>query len=250
MDPRSLLLAFFAFLFALGTGLFYYGFRMILRQRAVENTPKAKTRSLPMGQVAVEGTIETFAEITEAPFSRIPCVFFSYDLQREFEYRDRDGHIRRGWKQLDAGQWSVPFFVRDDTGRVLLDPKGAEFDIDADISLREILADEMPPYVAARTAVPRAEKLRYTERVLRAGDAVYALGFAGDNPHIADTTQTEASGDKMIQARPGSLFIVADKPPNVLIAGTRMMSKIAAYAGVGLMTVGFVGSIYAIYAKL
>jgi len=235
-----------ALLLVAGLPAFAYGFRLLRRKRAIEDTPTSKIRSVAMGNVEVEGTARTFEEITQAPFSGTPCLYFSYRIEERYTYRDENKVEHEGWKQIDASNWSVPFFIEDETGKILIDVKGAEFEVEERLSQKPLLEPDIPPGVAIRISLPRRGILRYTERFIRPGDHVYALGFAGDNPHHVDASQETVDSGKMIQARQGSLFIVADKSQKVLLAGAGIMAKLAIGGGAAFILIGLLGVIYAL----
>ena len=180
----------YAFIFfIIGLFVFANGFILLRRKRLVENTPTAKARSAPMGRVEVSGAIVPFQEITIAPFSGQQCVYFRYSLEERYEIKDKHGDRRYSWKTIDSGKWSVPFFVQDETGKILVDPKGAEVETAAD-RIKEIIAEAaLPEIISKRISLPRRDILRFTERYIKPGEQLFVLGFAGDNPHRAETTR-------------------------------------------------------------
>src|SRR3989344_4505772 len=66
-------------------------------------------------------------KIMESPFSGKQCVWYRYTVE---EYRTTGKH--HYWATVKNGDSGVPFFVKDETGSVLVNPKGAEADIPMD----------------------------------------------------------------------------------------------------------------------
>jgi len=228
-----------------GLILFFNGFRLLKKSRLVKDTPTSKIRSLAMGRAEVFGTIVPFQEITMAPFSGTPCVYFRYSLEKQYERRDKQGRVHEEWRQIDSGRWSVPFFVQDETGKVLVDPKNAEVDTPADRANMPILGLELPPNILARTSPDRHALLRYSESYIRPDEQLYVLGFAGDNPHIADTSQDTAAGDKMIQYRDGEPFFVSSQHQEAVATYSASAGRQSIVAGAILAAAGLIAAIYA-----
>ena len=180
------------------------------------------------------------------PFSATPCVFFRYQLERQHEWRDKNGEVHRRWDTLDFGHWGVPFFIQDESGKILVDPKGAGVDTSQDRANWPLLTLEVPPNVAARVSLGKYDVLRYSESFIKPGETLYVLGFAGDNPHVADTSQDTAAGDKMIQARKGEPFYISDKRQEDIVAYDASASRQSIVAGAVLGALGLMAAIYAL----
>jgi hypothetical protein len=106
----------------LGGGAFLlFGFVLLRRRRLIENVPTSRIRSVAMGFAEVAGLAKPKATVA-APFSGIPCVYFRYEVEEE-RSRGRGG---RTWVTIERGDSGVPFHLQDTTGRILVDPAGAE----------------------------------------------------------------------------------------------------------------------------
>lgn len=100
------------------TGLcFLGGFHFLKLKRHVENTPTSKTRSLSMGLVELQGrAVRKYALVS--PVGQLPCVYY-----RLRKYR-RDS--KNNWRLSDVtDSGHVPFYLEDETGKVIIDPDGA-----------------------------------------------------------------------------------------------------------------------------
>jgi len=230
----------------IGLSLFFNGFRIMKKKRLIENTPTSKTRSVAMGRAEIHGTIVPFQEITMSPFSATPCVYFRYSLERQHEWRDKNGKVHQRWDNIDSGRWSVPFYVQDDSGKILVDPKRAQVDTGRDRVNWPLLTLEVPPNVASRVSLGKYDVLRYSESFIRPGETLYVLGFAGDNPHVADTSQDSAAGDKMIQHRAGEPFYISDQRQEDILTYNASASRQSIVAGAVLGAAGLLAAIYAL----
>ena len=144
---------------AVGGGLILYGFTVLHEKRLVEDVPASKVRSVAMGLAEVKGAARTKAPLA-SPITGLPCVYYRYLIEEE-----RSGS--RGndrWVTIDKGESTQPFYVEDETGRILVDPSGAETILRQDY--RSIQRD----------GGWLSKRRRYTEWHLVPGERVYVLG--------------------------------------------------------------------------
>lgn len=66
--------------------------------------------------------------VVRSPFTDTPCLVCRWSVQ-EYDPDAPDLFEGSDWREVDAGERSVPFYVEDATGRVLLDPDGASLEL-------------------------------------------------------------------------------------------------------------------------
>ena len=107
-----------------GIYIFIKGFRDFRKYRVIADTPAVPIRSVPMGFVEIRGRAQGEKTVL-SPVSHTPC--FTYQVVIERWKTDSDG----------GGQWvhhrtdvdGVGFYLVDATGRILVTPRQAEFDL-------------------------------------------------------------------------------------------------------------------------
>jgi len=105
----------------LGAGLFAYGFILYRRYQRLQDTPRTTARAVAMGFVHVHG--KTVAgETLQSPITKVPCCYYSCSIEH-WEKR------RKRWISISRDTRFCPFYVDDGTGRVLVNPAGARFDL-------------------------------------------------------------------------------------------------------------------------
>ena len=112
--------------FGIGLLLFFRGFRSYRRYRLLADTPRVRARAAAMGLVEVEGLTKSTGEMIASPVSGIPCLY--YQVEIEAEKIDKDGRITWGRAVKDAK--GVKFYLEDSTGEILVDPAGADLDLE------------------------------------------------------------------------------------------------------------------------
>ncbi|MBI2445906.1 hypothetical protein HYV43_05960 [Candidatus Micrarchaeota archaeon] len=205
-----------ALLFGLGIGLVLlaFGFKRLGLKQRIENTPTSKVRSIAMGPVEVSGRVVPSEDgLLEAPFTGSPCVYYHYKVE---EYR---GGKNESWQTVASGVQSKRFFLRDETGDVLVDCQGAEVDLPHDFLQvgRQDPPERIQTFMASKKLSHEGwfglnKEMRYTEWHLAPDDGVFVTGTAGDNPFVAEGTAVEGVKDVLISKGGGSNpFYVSDK---------------------------------------
>lgn len=112
--------------FGLGLFLFFKGFSSYRRYRLLADMPRAAARSASMGLVEVEGITKRGAEFVTSPVSGIPCLYYKVEI--EAEKVDKEG--RASWSSLATDLKGVRFYLEDSSGEILVDPTGADLDLE------------------------------------------------------------------------------------------------------------------------
>ena len=111
--PAVLLLCAFVS-FVLGALLFVWAFRLYVLFVRVRNRPVAKTASISLGLVALEGKVQPASGLLRHPLTDEPCVYYA---------------------GADVDHPEARFYLVDDSGRVLIDPRLAVLFSDDGVSV-------------------------------------------------------------------------------------------------------------------
>jgi hypothetical protein len=172
--------------FCVGIYLFVRGFRLLQRRHLILNTPVSKIRSASMGMVELSGlAVGPFTMV--APITARPCYFHRTIV---WEWK-REGRSSK-WVKVAAECKHVPFFLDDNTGKVMVDPRGADLDLHRDF--QEQFCDsffttkeEAPPNVRdflSRHGISTTNKIKVEEFCIKPKNALFLLGSLDDNPGI------------------------------------------------------------------
>jgi hypothetical protein len=106
------------------------------RRRLIDNLPTSKTQGVFIGLVELKGTAECEQPLTSY-LAEAPCVYYSYDIEERWSRlvtvteSDGKGGTRTvtrqesGWTTVASRIESTAFYVKDDTGVLLVRPEGA-----------------------------------------------------------------------------------------------------------------------------
>jgi Zn-finger nucleic acid-binding protein len=216
-----------------GLGLFVYGWMVHQRKRLIESIPTSTIRSLALGLVEISGQAQPEERLLSAPFSGLPCVFFSYAVE---EHVGSGKHAR--WEAIAKGTSEQPFFVSDTTGQVLVMPLGAELILPDERTYRNDWLGELPPATIAglnRLGISTErwtgdKTLRCRETSLQPEEQVYVLGTAHE--HLGATELVENSARLYIGSSRDHEFIISDRSEKDLLS--RLHWQVLAYGAGGL----------------
>ncbi len=165
----------------------------------IEDIPTSKIRSLAMGLVEVFGEVVGAGGKTyKGPFSGKDCVYCFWGIEEHYRTRKNSD-----WYPVKGGHYLADhFFIKDDTGIVLVDPKGAAMSTSSFET--ETLSPEIIDFIE-RQGVSithpdgKTKKIRVLESYIATSDKVYVMGTAGNNPFVKDGAALTNEAGIMIQ---------------------------------------------------
>src|SRR3989475_5153391 len=170
-----------------GLYLFYRGFRLLQRKRLILNTPTSKIHSASLGLVEISG-LATGPYTMPAPITAIPCYY-----ARTVGWQWKQQGKNRQWVKFADESRHVPFYLDDNTGRMLIDPQGAEMEIHCDFkeeyngSSLFSTSKDIPQTVSgflARHAITDDRKVKIEEYCIKPKNALFVLGTLTENPGL------------------------------------------------------------------
>ena len=220
-----------------GAVVWLRGMRILRRRRLIENTPTSKCKAVVPGLLEVEGRAVGASSIF-SPIVGQPCYCSRLVMER------RDGN---NWLESYEEAVAAPFYVEDETGRVRVEPSGAELDLHEDaqfeihygqVSAWRFLPEERrkkagnvaaryKEYCAAHNlTLPEKDRIRVTERNLRPESKVYVLGTANLTPG------SEQAGDRIqVRRQRGNPFFVAESSQKEVLQALHTSVKPSLYGG-------------------
>jgi hypothetical protein len=171
--------------------LFIQGFRLLQRRRLILDTPVSKIRSAALGMVELSGlAVGPYTMV--APVTVRPCYYYR-TVVREWK---QSGKNKR-WVKVAAECMHVPFFLDDNTAKVMVDPRGADLDLHRDFEQEFsdsifTTKEEVPGNVRSflsRHGVSTTNKIKVEEFCIKPKNALFVLGTLDENPGLDLTPQ-------------------------------------------------------------
>ena len=114
-------LLFVALAFVGALAIIYWGFQTYRFGRVISDTPPEPVRSVAMGRTEVNGQILPYQRVYDQPFTEGRCVYGEYKVREYKEYPNDDDKDDR-WETVDSGSFGCPFYIDDETGKILVEP--------------------------------------------------------------------------------------------------------------------------------
>jgi hypothetical protein len=264
-------LAIIGLFLTLGWLLAYAGVNRYRQRSLVADTPTSKVRSLAMGRVELEGTVEPLGETFPAPFSGQECVLYRYSIEQYYE----DDHGNDEWQPAESGVQIRAFYLNDGTGRVMVGPANANLDVRTNVyevgageadppAVREFLRNRHARFDEHRTGglamvghatfdveadgmrvgdasqiIQDGHRRRYVEEVLLVGEEVYVFGKAKERPGMS--APDNAANVIVEDADDIPTFTISHRSEEeVLDYSLRLVASLVAF-GLALVVFAFVG---------
>ena len=185
--------------FGVGIGLFIYGFRLLQRRRLILDTPASKIRSASMGLAEISG-LAVGPYVMVAPITARPCYYY-----RTLVWEWKQCGKNKQWVKVAGESMHVPFFIDDNTGRMLVDPRGADLDLHRDFeqefcdsffTTKEPAPDGVRAFLA-RHGVATSNKIKVQEFCIKPKNSLFVLGTVAENPGIEVTSEPILDGQPM-----------------------------------------------------
>jgi hypothetical protein len=181
------------------------------RRHLILDTPFSKIRSASMGMVELSGlAVGPYTMI--APLSARPCYYYR-TLVWEWKRQGRSNQ----WVKVAAECKHLPFFLDDNTARVLVDPRGADLDIHCDF--KEEFSDALfttkdpPPGTVraflGRHGVETSNKIKVEEYCIKPKNSLFILGSLADNPGIEVMAQPICEEESLLSTPQNALLSLA-----------------------------------------
>jgi hypothetical protein len=177
----------------IGVYLFARGFGLLQRKRLILNIPRSSVRGAALGLIEISGKVAGPYTLI-APLSEEECFYY-----RSVARMSEDSQRAPRGKSLAEETLCVPLFLDDGSGRLLVDPRGA------DMQLIPLLHDEIsqspvPDYMRGfleRHGISTEYPVTLEEYCIRPGDTLFVLGTLQENPgfeEISESSQHENAG--------------------------------------------------------
>lgn len=206
-----------------GLYLFYRGFRLLQRKRLILNTPQSKIRSASMGLVEINGLAKG-PHVINSPLKQLSCYYYR-SIAWQFQQRGKNSE----WVKVAEESLHVPFYVDDGSGKLLVDPNGADMDLHCDLHEeynRSVLLSgpEMPSSVytfLSRHGVDSSRRIKVEERCIAPNNALFILGTLSQNPglDVSVVPMWAAQTAQKIVRLPAPSILANQKPQIVQLSG-------------------------------
>ncbi len=201
----------------LGIITFFTGFKTWNKFKKIADMSTSKTRSMAAGLVELNGTAVPIKPVI-SPVSGKPCVY--YRVEHQSYVRSKHGG---SWVTTTVDTGFEKFLLKDDAGKVEVDPENADVDIPS---------DNIKYY--------RLHSKRDIEYYLAPGDNVFVLGTAKIKPGVKSAKNEE---NFLISKGEGDPFYyISDKKETDVQKHLSTSAKWQVYGGgiIFILSIGYI----------
>jgi hypothetical protein len=218
-------------------------FRAGRKRRLIDNLPTSKTSGIFIGFVEVKGTAESAQPLTSF-LAETACVHYAWTVAEHWSrtvtesYTDSKGQRRTrtrhesGWKQVAGGGETIPFYLQDDCGVVLVQPDGAK--MEPATMFEQTCGRDNPLYYAkgpASAVMNSDHRRRFVEVGIPLKTSLYVVGQARERRDIVAPEIAADAG--------APLFLISTRTEEQVSRGMKWGARLWAILGF-IAAVGFV----------
>lgn len=162
------------------SGMFFGLYVTSLRhRRLMEDLPTSKTTGVFIGLVELKGTAETDQPII-APFSGKRCVYCKWSVSEEHKVSGNSSDDDKlAWEELDSGSSDEEsFYLRDDEGRILVHPKGAEIETVESFSEKVDKSSSIYEWNDLPELSRSTHQRQFKEEIIELNAPIYLMGYS------------------------------------------------------------------------
>ena len=158
-----------------GIFLFFRGFPFLKRKRLIQNTPTSTIRGAALGAVEVSGTVVGPYTLI-SPLSEADCFYYHAVAKSTGEEE----------KKVAEEVLYAPFFLDDGTGRLMVDPRGAEMELrpSVDEEYSPATGDAFTRHFLVRRGLSSTAPATLQEYCIRPGDHLFVHATLRENPGL------------------------------------------------------------------
>jgi hypothetical protein len=164
----------------IGVSFFFRGFPFLKRKHLIQDTPTSTVRGASIGAVEVSGTVVGPYTLI-SPLSEADCLYY-HAIARGSSGEEKNAKEETLY---------VPFFLDDGTGRVMVDPRGAEIELQpsVDDEYSPSSGDAFTRHFLVRHGISSEYPAHLQEYCIRPGDQLFVLGRLQENPGLESATE-------------------------------------------------------------
>lgn len=226
-----------------GIIFFIRGLKWFKERRIIEDIPASKIEAIAMGPVEINGkALPVGNSVFKGPFTGKDCVHYRVTVEKLVS----SGRSSR-WVLVKAENVGDYFYLKDETGQVLVTTAQAELQMPEDYDWTSRFAREMPEGVSKYVAQNNIQTkdlihinytMRFREYDIDVGQELFVFGTAGKNILRRDYEGTEKSDIMMLQkGTENQPFLISEHSKKEEI-GLLKRNSILGILGGGALTVG------------
>jgi hypothetical protein len=217
--------------FVIGVVIFYTGLSALFLKRLIENIPTSKVGSAALGLVEVCGIVVPCGKCLTSPFTEKDCVCYACTVEE---------WAGNKWDKVISEESRTRFYLKDDTGSLLVDPKKGRIDVPASYDICSGSSKDPPRSVLEflkRNGLKHDDflggnkNMRFREHCIAPGETLYIMGTAKTDSETSPATH-------MINAcQNEKTFIISNSPEKKILKRLNRSFYLRIFGGASLSVI-------------
>jgi E3 Ubiquitin ligase len=171
-----------------GMFLFIRGFRLLRRKRWIEDTPVSRISAAALGRLKLFGRAAGPYTLI-SPLAQVDCYYYRVEARDTGDSREEKGTESHAEETI-----FTPLFIEDETGRMLVDPRGAELEIPSEYeeAIETESMSECARRFLLRHGLSTLGNITVTEFAIKPGDPMVVMGTLTENQLDAAETSRQS----------------------------------------------------------
>ena len=222
----------------------FFALRAAKRQRLIDNLPTSKTSGVFIGLVELKGTAEAEKPLT-GRLTGQNCVYYRWNVDEHWSrtvtetYTDEKGQTQTrtrtesGWTTVASGGEEIPFYLKDDSGIVQVQPSKAKVEPATTMDHTCGISDPLYYGKGPAGAIGNSDfRRRFIERAIALHARLYVMGYARERD---DIVAPEIAYDPKEE-----MFLISTRSEEQVSKGLHWQFYLLGVLGLALAVGGFV----------
>jgi len=232
----------------IGIALFAVGLYFHKKKQLIADTPTSTIRSIAIGLVEIFGHVIPIKErVFKSPFTDKDCVYYKYTIE-EYRSSGKSSH----WVTIKKEEQRDLFYLKDETGMVLIDPTGAQIEARRDFEFQSGFGKDPPEqvirFLTAHNLTHEGflgfnKTMRYQETLIAPDDTLYIMGTAGTNPFKKEGTANHVDSIMIQKGKHEKQYYISDKPEKQILTNLALITYGTEGGGIVFIIIGAILSL-------
>jgi hypothetical protein len=198
-----------------------------------------------MGLVEIFGQVVPLTgRVFKSPLTEKDCVYYQYTIEEL-----RSSGKSTYWAMIKKGEQKDLFYLKDDTGMILVDPTDAKIEAKRDFDYQSGFGKDPPAQVIRFLASQNLshegflglnKTMRYRETLIVSDDSLYIMGTAGENPHTKEATTHHVDSLMIQKGKHEKQYYISDKPEKQMLTNLSLLTYGIGGCGIVFIIIGVI----------
>ena len=170
-------------LLTISTLPYFFLKKLIAKIKLITETETSSISRVHTGLYEINGKAKVYEKTLISPISQKECLYFDIDVMKEVQNKNS-----KSWRSIYKEKSTSYFALEDQTGKAIINPQNANFDLSEDLDNTVGFFDALPSHIedylkekgSSYFDLFKYRRFKYTECIIETGDELFAIGEVTD----------------------------------------------------------------------